>query len=256
MAKETWTCYPSSVPSGPSPALESRQARSPALAMDPIRTPVPLRHAYLLMRDHFGHQHWWPGDSPFEVCVGAILTQNTAWNNVERAIARLKAAKVLAPVPLWALPETDLAQLIQPAGCFRVKARRIRAFLSVLMTSLVGRLDRLLGGPAAEARRRLLDIPGIGPETADCMLLYAGGQASFVIDAYTRRVFLRHGWAGKDFSYDQLQALAAQATDPPPSMTLVDYWQDAHAQLVAVGKSYCRAREARCAACPLKPLLP
>ena len=150
-----------------------------------------LRRAYELMRARFGHQHWWPGETPFEVCVGAILTQNTAWTNVERAIANLKAARVLEPGKLFALPESKLAELIRPAGYFNVKARRLRSFLRVLVEEFGGDLKRLFAGETSVVRERLLAIHGIGPETADSLLLYAGGHHSFVIDAYTKRIFQR-----------------------------------------------------------------
>ena len=156
-----------------------------------------LRRAYQLMRARFGHQHWWPGETPFEVCVGAILTQNTAWTNVERAIANLKAARVLEPGKLFALPEPRLAELIRPAGYFNVKARRLRSFLRVLVETFGGDLNRLFAGETSVVRERLLAIHGIGPETADSMLLYAGGHRSFVIDAYTKRIFQRHDWGPK-----------------------------------------------------------
>jgi endonuclease-3 related protein len=144
------------------------------------------------MRARFGHQDWWPGETPFEVCVGAILTQNTNWTNVERAIANLKSAGVLAPEKLFALPEAELARLIRPAGYFNVKARRLRFFLRVLVQEFDGDLKKLFTGDTAAVRARLLAIHGIGPETADSLLLYAGGHHSFVIDAYTKRIFERH----------------------------------------------------------------
>jgi endonuclease III related protein len=208
------------------------------------------------MRRHFGHQHWWPGETPFEVCVGAILTQNTSWSNVERAIANLKAARVLEPQALLALPERRLAELLRPAGYFNVKARRLGAFLAVLVQRFDGDLSRLLGGSVEEARRRLLEVNGIGPETADSMLLYAGGQHRFVVDAYTRRVFARHGWCVPEASYAELQRLCETALDHRPAARRLDYWQDYHAQLVMVGKEYCRPRQPRCERCPLEPLLP
>src|SRR5512140_3507359 len=152
-----------------------------------------LRRAYRLMHGHFGHLHWWPGETPFEVCVGAILTQNTSWSNVERAIANLKAARVLEAKKLFALSESNLATLIRPAGYFNVKARRLRSFLRVLVEEYGGSLKRLLAGDTAAVRERLLAIHGVGPETADSMLLYAGGHHRFVIDAYTKRIFQRHG---------------------------------------------------------------
>jgi endonuclease III related protein len=226
----------------------------------PIR-PVPeqsraLRRAYSLMRARFGHRHWWPGETPFEVCVGAILTQNTAWSNVERAIANLKAARVLAPHALYALGETRLAELIRPAGYFNVKARRLRAFLRVLVEEYGGSLERLFQGETSAVRERLLAISGIGPETADSMLLYAGAHHRFVIDAYTRRIFHRHGWSAEHATYEELQYLCAAALNHKPRRDRLDYWQDYHAQLVHTGNRFCRNRAPRCAECPLRPLLP
>lgn len=206
------------------------------------------------MHHHYGHQHWWPGDSPFEVCVGAILTQNTNWINVDRAIHNLKQARLLDPAKLYALPEPELARLIKPAGYFNVKARRLRAFLKVLVEDFAGELPRLFAGETSSARARLLAIKGIGPETADSMLLYAGNHASFVIDAYTKRIFHRHGWCDAEAAYEDLQTLCGNAL--ADQAQLLDYWQDYHAQLVNVGKDYCRARQMHCERCPLKPLLP
>ncbi|MGP8021949.1 MAG: endonuclease III domain-containing protein [Limisphaerales bacterium] len=229
-----------------------------------------LRRAYELMRARFGHLHWWPGETPFEVCVGAILTQNTAWTNVERAIANLKAARVLEPERLFALPASKLAKLIRPAGYFNVKARRLRSFLRVLVENFGGDLRRLFAGETAVVRARLLAVNGIGPETADSMLLYAGGHHSFVIDAYTKRIFQRHGWShakGKgqkaegrnpksSDGYDELKSLCESALNQKVGAARLDYWQDYHAQLVMVGKHFCRRRAPYCEQCPLKPLLP
>lgn len=222
------------------------------------------------MRARFGHQDWWPGETPFEVCVGAILVQNTSWTNVERAIANLQSAGVLEPEKLFALPETRLAQLIRPAGYFNVKARRLRSFLRVLVEEFTSDLGKLFAGDTKTVRARLLAIHGIGPETADSLLLYAAGHHSFVIDAYTKRIFERHGWgkSGKreggkrkaetdgPYSYDALKALCESALNQKRGAAQLDYWQDYHAQLVMVGKHFCRPREARCDACPLRPLLP
>jgi endonuclease III related protein len=215
-----------------------------------------LRRAYRLMRAHFGHQGWWPGETPFEVCVGAILTQNTSWSNVERAIANLKAARLLDARKLYALKESELAGLLRPAGYFNVKARRLRCFLRVLVEEHDGDLGRLFAGETATVRERLLAINGVGPETADSMLLYAGGHHSFVIDAYTKRIFQRHNWCGADAGYKDLQRLCESALDQKPRGERLDYWQDYHAQLVIVGKEYCRTRQPRCEECPLKSLLP
>lgn len=228
------------------------------------KTKKDLRRAYQLMRARFGHQHWWPGETPFEVCVGAILTQNTAWTNVERAIANLKAARVLEPGTLFALPEPELAQLIRPAGYFNVKARRLRSFLRVLVETFGGDLNRLFAGKTSVVRERLLAIHGVGPETADSLLLYAGGHRSFVIDAYTKRIFQRHDWSPQSAvhspkspaNYDGLKNLCESALNRKTGAAQLDYWQDYHAQLVMVGKHFCRPRAPRCDECPLKSLLP
>lgn len=223
-----------------------------------------LRGAYKLMHAHFGHRHWWPGETPFEVCVGAILTQNTAWTNVERAISNLKAAHALEPGKLFALPESTLAGLIRPAGYFNVKARRLRSFLSVLLEDFGGDLEGLFAGETSAVRARLLAINGIGPETADSILLYAGGHHSFVIDAYTKRIFQRHNWCPKSKvqsskpsdEYNALKLLCEAALNQKTGAARLDYWQDYHAQVVMVGKHFCRTRGPRCDDCPLRALLP
>ncbi len=216
----------------------------------------PLPQAYKLLREHFGHQHWWPGDTPFEVCVGAILTQNTNWTNVERAISNLKGAGVLDARALLELNPIELGRLLRPAGYFNVKARRLRSFLRVLVEEFAGDLDRLFTGPTSTVRERLLAINGIGPETADSMLLYAGNHHRFVIDAYTKRIFQRHGWCGPAADYGGLQQLCEKALNHKSGPERLDYWQDFHAQLVMAGKHYCRSRQPACEQCPLRILLP
>ncbi|MGA3163989.1 MAG: endonuclease III domain-containing protein [Verrucomicrobiota bacterium] len=241
---------------------------------EPVKAMPHLRQAYKLMRARFGHQHWWPGETPFEVCVGAILTQNTAWTNVERAIANLKAARVLEPGKLFALPEPKLAKLIRPAGYFNVKARRLRSFLRALIVEYAGDLGKFLDGETSVVRERLLAIHGIGPETADSLLLYAGGHHSFVVDAYTKRIFQRHHWSPKSTrlrsattrraapsskpsaGYDELKALCESALNQKKGAQKLDYWRDYHAQLVMTGKHFCRTRVPCCEECPLRPLLP
>lgn len=233
-----------------------------------------LREAYARMHRHFGHQHWWPGETPFEVCVGAILVQNTAWTNVERVIANLKRASLLEPFALHAVPETKLAELLRPAGTFRVKARRLRAFLDVLVNQFDGSLERLFAGPTTEVRARLLAIHGIGPETADSLLLYAGGHASFVVDAYTRRIFERHGIVPASAKYDEIRALVEGALagfrlegepgsapgHPPSRMSrarrseLAQHYNELHGLIVRAGKDFCGTTP-RCDGCPLQPFL-
>jgi endonuclease III related protein len=163
---------------------------------------------------------------------------------------------VLEARKLFALDESDLAALLRPAGYFNVKARRLRSFLKVLVEEYGGDLRRLYAGETAAVRPRLLAINGVGPETADSMLLYAGGHHRFVVDAYTRRIFHRHRWIGADAGYDDLQRLCESVLDQKPPSERLDYWQDYHAQLVFVGKEFCRPRQPRCAKCPLKSLLP
>lgn len=208
------------------------------------------------MRDHAGHLGWWPGDTPFEVCVGAILTQNTAWTHVERAIVNLKDAGVLDPKPMYSLPESELAELIRPAGYFNLKARRLRAFLKVIVEDCGGDLEALFAGSTESSRRRLLAIKGIGPETADSMLLYASRHHSFVVDAYTLRIFHRHQWCSENASYDDLQRACVQGLSHKSAGERQDFWRDYHAQLVMIGKDFCRPREPRCDTCPLRSLLP
>ncbi len=208
------------------------------------------------MRERNGHLNWWPGETPFEVCVGAILTQNTAWRNVEKAIANLRAAEALAPEPLYALPEQRLSELIRPAGYFNVKARRLRSFLRLLVEEYGCDLAKLMRGDTSAVRARLLAVNGIGPETADCMLLYAADHLSFVIDAYTKRIFARHGWCEPEADYHQLQAVCAAALSEKPLPERQDYWRDYHAQLVMVGKDFCRKNGAACERCPLRALHP
>ena len=216
----------------------------------------PLATSYQLMHRHAGHQNWWPGETPLEICIGAILTQNTQWTNVERAIGNLKEAGALDLDTLHRIDVPTLAGHIRPAGYFNVKARRLKAFVNHVCLHHDASLDSLFDGSTAAVREELLGIKGIGPETADSMLLYAGDHASFVVDAYTRRIFLRHGWIGEDADYHDIQALCRTHLHPPAQEQLLDYWQDYHAQVVMVGKNYCRPRNPLCDRCPLRSLLP
>ncbi len=215
-----------------------------------------LREAYRLMRKEFCHRNWWPGDTAFEICVGAILTQNTSWKNVEHAIINLKAAKSLSARKIYTLDHKELAQLVRPAGYFNIKAKRLRNFVDVLVKEHGGSLKRMMTGSTSTVRERLLSISGIGPETADSMLLYAGNQPSFVIDAYTKRIFSRHGWCSEKSGYDELQSLCESSLNQKSGSHQLDYWQDYHAQLVGTGNRYCKPRNPLCHECPLKTLLP
>jgi len=215
-----------------------------------------LRQAYRLMRKQFDHRNWWPGDTPFEICVGAVLTQNTSWKNVEHAITNLKAAKALTTRKIYALSHDELAQLIRPAGYFNLKAKRLRNFVDTLVEKYGASIKRLFNGETSIVRDRLLAINGVGPETADSMLLYAGNHNSFVIDAYTKRIFSRHKWCDENADYDDLKNLCSESLNQKPGTEKLDYWQDYHAQLVGVGNRYCKTRNPLCNECPLKPLLP
>jgi len=198
----------------------------------------------------FGPQHWWPGDSPFEIMVGAVLVQNTAWKNVERAIANLRDAGLMSPHALYAVPTDELAELIRPAGYLQVKARRLRSLLK-FVDEYDGSLDALFQTDAATLRERLLSIHGIGPETADAILLYAGGLPTFVVDTYTHRVLARHGWIGYEAGYDEIKD-HFESSLPQDAKLYNEY----HALLVRVGKEYCHKTAPTCESCPLADLLP
>jgi len=208
-----------------------------------------LMDIYKRLLAQFGPQHWWPGETPLEICVGAILTQNTAWSNVEKAIANLKNAGVLGngdqdASTLLALPNDDLAQLIRPSGYFNLKAKRLKGFLAFLDAEAGGNLDRLFDVPLSALRPKLLDVYGIGPETADSILLYAGNYPTFVVDAYTVRIFSRLGWVDGGAKYHTVQALFM---DNLPKE--VGIYNEYHALLVALGKDFCRPWGPKCQGC-------
>lgn len=205
-----------------------------------------LRRYYKLLYGRFGPQHWWPGRTRFEVILGALLTQNTAWSNVEKAIRNLRREASLSPAGLARVPAPRLARLLRPSGYFRQKTRAVRGFLHYLNNHYHGSLDRLLVRPTGELRSELLSLRGIGPETADSILLYAAGRPVFVIDAYTRRILSRHGLADESASYTELQDFFHRHL-PADARLFNEY----HALLVAVGKNYCHVRHPDCAACPL-----
>ncbi len=199
----------------------------------------------------YGPQGWWPGRSRFEIIVGAVLTQNVSWTNVERALSALRRAGMLDPRRMARAPLARIARLVRPAGFFRRKARTLRALLEDVEGGAGGDLDRYLRQPAARLRDRLLNIPGIGPETADSILLYAAGRKIFVVDSYTRRILTRHRVIGGDEPYDDLRGLLERSI-PGGSRE----YNEAHALLVRVGKEHCRRRRALCHGCALEPHLP
>jgi endonuclease-3 related protein len=200
---------------------------------------------------HFGPLHWWPAESPFEVVVGAFLTQNTAWRNVEQAIANLRQASALEPGSLLALPRPRLETLIRPAGFFRQKAERLQLFTGILFSRHDGDLAAMLDGDLARVRGALLSLKGVGPETADAILLYAGERPSFVVDAYTRRLFTRLGLLEGGEGYESIRALFM---DNLPHE--VDLFNEYHALIVEECKTFCRKRAPSCAPCPLLACCP
>lgn len=209
-----------------------------------------IRQTYRILRSRNGHLNWWPGRTRIEIIVGAILTQNTAWTNVEKAIASLRARGLLSVAGLRSAGTRELQQAIRPSGYFRQKARKLKAFLALLDQTYGGRLANMRRVPTDRLRIQLLATWGIGPETADSILLYAMDRPVFVVDAYTRRVASRHGWIGEPSSYQDLQELFVG--NLPRDL---DLYNDYHAQIVWLGKHYCRTR-ARCEDCPLKVLRP
>jgi endonuclease-3 related protein len=203
-----------------------------------------------LFRAH-GPQHWWPGRTRFEVIVGAILTQNTSWTNVERAIRNLRRQRLLSPLAIARVSPTRLARLIRSSGYFRQKARKLKAFVRFLRVAHQGSLTKMFRTPTAILREQLLAVHGIGLETADSILLYAGKHPVFVVDAYTRRILGRHHLAHGRQSYEEIRALFEQSL--PRSAALFNEY---HGLLVRTGKDFCRAKAPLCEHCALKPFLP
>jgi endonuclease III related protein len=193
-----------------------------------------------------GPRHWWPADSPFEVIVGAILTQNTAWKNVKQAIAKLREHDLLTLRAINDLSHDVLAPLIRSSGYYNQKAKKLKGFCAHLQTHWQGELDDFLGQDMEKLRRELLSLHGIGPETADSIVLYAAHQPSFVVDTYTYRIFSRHAWVPEGICYEDLRAFFMEATEPDVAM-----FQEYHALLVRAGHLYCR-RQPVCDACPLQ----
>jgi len=212
------------------------------------KTREQLRQIHQLLLKAFGPQHWWPGETPFEIILGAILTQNTSWANVEKAIVNLKAAGCLEPDKLAALEAEAIEELIRPAGYFRLKTKRLRNFTKWFFDAYGGDLDALAHIETRRLREELLSVSGIGPETADSMLLYALNRPVFVVDTYTARVAVRHGLIETDIDYEQLQYLFESNLEPN-----VPLFNEYHALLVRVGKDFCKPKP-KCAGCPLNAL--
>jgi len=201
---------------------------------------------YRLMLDHRGPQNWWPADTELEVMIGAVLTQNTNWGNVEKAIRELRRHGMLSVAALAEAEASELARLIRPAGYFNVKAARLKNLVYFIRDRYGGDLQEMLEEETENLRRSLLSINGIGPETADSILLYAAGRPVFVIDAYTRRILARHGICSPRAGYEEVQNLLSSNLPASPEL-----FNEFHALIVAVGKHYCR-KQPRCELCPLK----
>lgn len=243
---------------------------------------------YLALFRSWGPQNWWPARSRFEVIVGAYLTQNTAWTNVEKALANLRAAGLLNAKGIRRASLAELERLIRPSGYFRQKAKRLKTFVDFLDRRYGGSLTRLFSRPTAELREELLQLNGVGPETADSILLYAGNHPTFVVDAYTRRILARHAVLPEEAPYEDVRQLFERALAPlaqsvdesgnssaqqlakglrdaahaPSPMSaakrtaLVQIYNEMHGLIVGVGKDYCRKSQAHCDGCPLQTFLP
>jgi endonuclease III related protein len=202
---------------------------------------------YDRLYDHFGPQKWWPGETPLEMMVGAVLTQNTNWANVEKAIRNLKDAGLLSFSLLLNLPVDTLAEYIRPSGYYNIKARRLKNLLQMIEELYEGELELLFGDGLENSRTNLLSVKGVGPETADSILLYAANQPVFVIDTYTHRVFSRHGLVSEETDYKTLQEEFHGRLPEDAS-----FFNEYHALIVAVAKEFCKKKKPRCRECPLQ----
>ena len=214
-----------------------------------MSTAETLQEMYDRMLGQLGPQHWWPAESAFEVMVGAILTQNTNWKNVERAIDNLKSAGLLSLPALAELPVALLAQYIRPAGYYNIKAGRLKNLLNHIVDQHGSDLHAFLNQPLAGFRERLLPIKGIGRETADSILLYAAGLPIFVVDAYTHRILSRHNFIDEECGYEMIQELFMDHLAAESQL-----YNEFHALLVKVGNLYCKKKNPDCGACPLQGL--
>ncbi len=261
----------------PSQGLRRAAAQITRSLDHPItRSEIPQYYTTLLSR--YGPQNWWPARSRFEVIVGAYLTQNTNWSNVEKALLNLRRARRPSVISMRETPIEELEQLIRPSGYFRQKARNLKTFIAFLDERYSGSLTRMFAQPTAKLRAELLDLNGVGPETADSILLYAGNHPVFVVDAYTRRLLLRHGIINEKTSYEEIRAMIERAisssgaeslvvknagSDPRHPVSrmsssarteLAQHYNELHALIVRVGNHYCRAK-AICEGCPLQTFL-
>lgn len=206
-----------------------------------------LHEVYSLLFAHFGPQGWWPSETPFETMVGAILAQNTSWQNVTKAITNLREAELMTYEALSLCGAEEIARYIRPAGYYNIKAQRLRNLLNMIAQHYTGQLDRFLGETLAVARERLLEVKGIGPETADSILLYSCGHPIFVVDMYTHRVFSRHNLVDEETDYHAMQAFFMDHLSPDPTL-----FNEFHALVVRVAATFCKKTNPLCEACPLR----
>lgn len=207
-----------------------------------------LQEIFERLTGYFGDLHWWPAAEPFEMMVGAILTQNTAWTNVEKALTALREKNLLVPAALFHLPEDELAQIIRPSGYYHLKAGRLKALVRFIMEEYNGCVTAMGAEELPRLREKLLAIRGVGPETADSILLYGCYKPIFVSDAYTKRIMVRHGMVGDDAGYHEMQSLFMDHL--PPDVSLFNQF---HAMIVHTGKTFCR-KKPHCSGCPLAGL--
>lgn len=207
----------------------------------------PLNSWYRKLSACFGPQHWWPAESPFEVIVGAVLTQNTSWQNVEKAINNLKKHKLLSADKLHKLKHRQMAPYIKSAGYYNIKAKRLKEFLKFFFQAYQGDIKKMSLTRTPHLRRQLLAVNGIGPETADSILLYALNRPVFVVDAYTKRILSRHRLVKEGTGYEQIQSLFISNLKPRAKV-----FNEYHALLVRLGKEFCLKNKPRCEICPLK----
>jgi endonuclease-3 related protein len=211
-----------------------------------MTTAQTLIEMYDAMLARFGHQNWWPGDGPLEVCIGAILTQNTNWTNVEKALGNLRAAGAVSVSALHEMDHDTLAELIRPAGYYNIKSKRLKNFIACVYDGYGDDIEAFLARSVSTLQEELMPINGIGRETADSIILYAAEKPTFVVDRYTCRILVRHGLICPEDDYEQVKDIFESYLPED-----LDLWKDYHAQIVAVGKEYCRPKP-KCAGCPLE----
>lgn len=216
-------------------------------AKRPARNRFDPLSLFEILRLRYGPSGWWPGESPLEVAVGAVLTQNTAWINVEKAIGNLKSHGMLDIQKIHEADHSTLASLIRPSGYYNLKAKRLKNLIDFIMETSSGDIEAFLGKDKASLREILLGVNGIGKETADSICCYAGDKTIFVVDAYTRRILLNHGIIDEHADYDDVRILFEGSLPCE-----LDIYKDLHAYLVFIGKDHCRPREPRCRGCPLE----